>query len=113
MSGQLDELCRELGRDPRDIRRSVATGVLIGRDPDDLDARAQRMRRCYPPLAEVSDVLEGAGEMGWLVGTPGTVNDRLDEFKSAGVHRVMLGHYDVDNIDTLHLMADALLPSFT
>jgi alkanesulfonate monooxygenase SsuD/methylene tetrahydromethanopterin reductase-like flavin-dependent oxidoreductase (luciferase family) len=111
MSGQLDGLCRDIGRDPRDIRRSVATGVLIGRDPDDLHARAERMRRCIPPLADARDVLESARQMGWLVGTPQTVRDRLSELQVAGVDRVMVGHYDVANVGTLELLAETVLPS--
>jgi len=111
MSGQLDGLCRDIGRDPRQIRRSVATGVLIGRDLDELQQHAQRMRRCYPPLSATQDALEGARQMGWLVGTPERVVASLREFGTVGVDRVMLGHYDVDNADTLRLLADVALPS--
>lgn len=112
-SEQLDLLCHEIGRDPRAIRRSVATGVLIGRDAADLLERAERMRRCFPPLAEAQNVLEAARQMGWLVGTPETVVDGLNALGAAGVDRVMLGHYDVANVGTLEVLAHTVLPSLT
>jgi alkanesulfonate monooxygenase SsuD/methylene tetrahydromethanopterin reductase-like flavin-dependent oxidoreductase (luciferase family) len=113
MIGRLDRLCRDIGRNPREIRRSVATGILIGRDVDDLRERAERMRRCVPPLADASNVLESARQMGWLVGTPQGIVTSLREFGNQGVDRVVLGHYDVANVGTLEVLADAVLPSFT
>jgi alkanesulfonate monooxygenase SsuD/methylene tetrahydromethanopterin reductase-like flavin-dependent oxidoreductase (luciferase family) len=109
----LDALCRAIGRDPREIRRSVATGILIGRNVIDLRERAERMRRCVPPLADAENVLDGARQMGWLVGTPETVIASLRELRDAGVDRVILGHYDVAQIGTLELLAEAVLPSLT
>ncbi|HEY2593219.1 MAG TPA: LLM class flavin-dependent oxidoreductase [Chloroflexota bacterium] len=112
-SDQLDTLCREIGRNPREVRRSVATGVLIGRDAHDLDARAERMRACVPPLAEADRALDAAREMGWLVGTPPTLLASLRAFEEAGLERVVLGHYDVANVDTLAVLAETVLPSLT
>jgi alkanesulfonate monooxygenase SsuD/methylene tetrahydromethanopterin reductase-like flavin-dependent oxidoreductase (luciferase family) len=111
VSEQLDALCREVGRDSRQIRRSIATGVLVGRNPRDLDARAERMRACVPPLVRRPDVLSAAREMGWLVGTPDTLVADLRDFAEAGVERVMLGHYDLANLETLAVLAETVLPS--
>ncbi len=111
MSQQLDALCQAIGRDAREIRRSVATGVLVGRDASDLAERAARMRRCVRPLAEADDVLDGARGMGWLVGTSEMLVATLSELRMAGVERVMLGHYDVAHVDTLALLADTVLAS--
>ena len=109
-SQQLDTLCAEVKRHPHEIRRSVATGILIGRDAGDLAERGERMRLRIPPLASAEDVLDGARQMGWLVGTPETVVASLRQFQDVGVQRVMLGHYDLTSIDTLELLADAVLP---
>ena len=113
ISAQLDALCVEIGRDPRTIERSVATGVLIGRDNRDLVQRAERMRRCVPPLADAEDVVEAARQMGWLVGTPEAVIGGLEALREVGVDRVMLGHYDVANVATLEVLADTVLPALT
>jgi alkanesulfonate monooxygenase SsuD/methylene tetrahydromethanopterin reductase-like flavin-dependent oxidoreductase (luciferase family) len=111
MSEQIDALCREIGRDPCEIRRSAATGVLVGRDTRDLVQRATRMRGCVPPLNQVDDVLDEARRMGWFVGTPETLIAELQAFKDAGADRVILGHYDVTNVGTLEVLADAVLPA--
>jgi alkanesulfonate monooxygenase SsuD/methylene tetrahydromethanopterin reductase-like flavin-dependent oxidoreductase (luciferase family) len=105
VSGQLDALCGTVGRAPRDILRSVAAGVLVGRDGADLRARAERMRSCVPPLAAAEDVLSAAREMGWLVGTTDEILARLRALAEIGVERAILGHYDVDDAATLELLA--------
>jgi alkanesulfonate monooxygenase SsuD/methylene tetrahydromethanopterin reductase-like flavin-dependent oxidoreductase (luciferase family) len=104
-SQQLDALCAENGRDARAIRRSVASGVLIGRDEDALSARAARMQRCVPPLTGVG----AAREMGWMVDTPTGIAQCVQEFAAAGVDRVIFGHYDLDDIETLELVAEAVV----
>jgi alkanesulfonate monooxygenase SsuD/methylene tetrahydromethanopterin reductase-like flavin-dependent oxidoreductase (luciferase family) len=105
VSAQLDALCSHFERDPRDIRRSVATGILIGRDMADLHQRAERMRRCVPPLTS----LEAAREMGWIVGTQDQVSAHVKLLANAGVERIIFGHYDLEDPDTLALIAESLL----
>ncbi len=102
---QLETLCREVGREPAQIRRSVAAGILIGRDQKDLRARAERMRSCVPTLTGVA----AAREMGWVVGTPREVKQHTSALADAGVERVIFGHYDIADGDTLELLAKALL----
>jgi alkanesulfonate monooxygenase SsuD/methylene tetrahydromethanopterin reductase-like flavin-dependent oxidoreductase (luciferase family) len=105
LSARLDELCSQIGRDPREIRRSVATGVLVGRDAADLANRAERMRACVPPLAEAVDVCAAAREMGWLAGTVQEVSAELRALAAVGVERAILGHYDLGASDTLEVVA--------
>jgi alkanesulfonate monooxygenase SsuD/methylene tetrahydromethanopterin reductase-like flavin-dependent oxidoreductase (luciferase family) len=101
-AAQLDELCAQSGRNPRAIGRSVATGILIGRDAHELRERAERMRRCVPPLTS----LEAAREMGWIVGACEEVAAHVHQLAEAGVDRVIFGHYDLDDHDTLPLIAE-------
>ena len=108
MSQQLDGLCGEISRNPHEIRRSVATGILVGRDPTDLAERAERMRTWVPPLAQADDVLAAARDMGWLVGTPEAIAPTLSEFQTAGVDRVIFGHYDLANTTTLDVIAELI-----
>jgi len=104
-SGELDRLCREIGRDPDDIRRSVACGFLIGRDADELHRRAQRMRRLIPALTNA----DTAGEMGWIVGTPAQMIDALIQLQRAGAQRAVLGHYDTDDTAALEIIAEQVM----
>ena len=64
------------------------------------------MRRCVPPLADASDVLDTAREMGWLVGTIDEVHLHLHEFSTAGVDRVIFGHYNLRDLSILELLVD-------
>jgi alkanesulfonate monooxygenase SsuD/methylene tetrahydromethanopterin reductase-like flavin-dependent oxidoreductase (luciferase family) len=105
VSNQLDTLCAQVGRAPREITRSVACGILLGDDIDDLRARAERMRSCVAPLAGATDVLQAAREMGWLVGTTDEIRSRLAEFAAAGAGRIILGHYNLGDLSTLELVA--------
>jgi len=104
-SEQLDALCGEIGRGPAEIRRSVATGVLVARDQVDLEQRADRMHQCVPPITG----LEAAREMGWIVGTVADVRRKIGELQAAGVDRVIFGHYDLADDQTLEMLAEVLL----
>jgi alkanesulfonate monooxygenase SsuD/methylene tetrahydromethanopterin reductase-like flavin-dependent oxidoreductase (luciferase family) len=109
---RLDELCAEANRPARDILRSVACGVLVGRDDVDVRERAQRMREVVPSLADAQhaqDMLQAARQMGWLVGSVEDVGAQLHGFAAAGAERVILGHYDLTNLATLELLAATVL----
>jgi alkanesulfonate monooxygenase SsuD/methylene tetrahydromethanopterin reductase-like flavin-dependent oxidoreductase (luciferase family) len=107
----LNQLCAEFGRPIHEVLRSIACGVLVGRDNADIDGHAERMRSCVPPLAQATDVVGAAREMGWLAGTPEVLVTQLRALAAAGVQRVVLGHYDLAAVDTLELLAETVLPS--
>jgi len=108
---RLSELCRVIGRDPSQIRHSVAVGYLVGRDSGELRARCERMRQVVPPLAEAVDVLDAAREMGWLVGTPRDLVEHLTSLAEAGVDAAILGHYDLTDDVALELIANEVMPA--
>ncbi len=88
---QLDRLhraCREVGRDPDSIRRSVALLALVGEDESDLDRRYRRWQQLAPDLVGGLDRASFARTA--LVGTPGQVRARLERFRQAGVDEVIL-----------------------
>jgi alkanesulfonate monooxygenase SsuD/methylene tetrahydromethanopterin reductase-like flavin-dependent oxidoreductase (luciferase family) len=109
---ELGRRCQTLGRDPSGIRRSVAVGVLIGRDAGEVCARAERLRRLVPGLEDVptDQVVARARERGWVAGTPAEIVEALRALASAGVDRAMLGHYDQDDTAALELIAQEVLP---
>jgi alkanesulfonate monooxygenase SsuD/methylene tetrahydromethanopterin reductase-like flavin-dependent oxidoreductase (luciferase family) len=111
-TARLDCLCEEIGRIPDEIRRSVALGYLVGRDAVELGERCTRMRRVVQPLAEVADpdVVEAARRMGWVVGTPEQMVASLRPLAEAGVDRIVLGHYDLEQMSALELIAEAVIP---
>jgi alkanesulfonate monooxygenase SsuD/methylene tetrahydromethanopterin reductase-like flavin-dependent oxidoreductase (luciferase family) len=107
----LDRLCREIDRDPGEIHRSVAAGVLIGRDARELTERGRRLRSLVQPLAEVADVSHAVRAMGWLVGTPTEVVEQIRQLAAVGVERVMLGSYDLDDTGVLEILSAKVLPA--
>jgi alkanesulfonate monooxygenase SsuD/methylene tetrahydromethanopterin reductase-like flavin-dependent oxidoreductase (luciferase family) len=112
-SQELAELCRSVGRDSCQIRRSVAVGYLVGRTAAELETRGDRMRQLIAPLSDAADVLEGARQMGWIVGTPREIVEQLRPLAEAGAELAILGHYDVTDSAALELIASDVMPRLT
>lgn len=112
-SAELDRLCEAIGRDARAIRRSVATGVLVGSHAAELRQRSRRIQTLVPPLAGVDPerVPDAAREIGWIAGTPGEVVAALEPLARAGADLAILGHYDPDDVDALELIAERVMPA--
>jgi alkanesulfonate monooxygenase SsuD/methylene tetrahydromethanopterin reductase-like flavin-dependent oxidoreductase (luciferase family) len=108
----LDAACESIGRRPQAIRRSVATGVLIGLDQRDLEQRSRRTQGSVPPLASVSvdEVPRAARAQGWVAGTPDQVVEQLRALQTAGVERAALGLYDLDDVATVEIVAREVVP---
>jgi F420-dependent oxidoreductase-like protein len=97
LSARLDELVREAGRAPEEVRRTLMTRVVFGRTDADVDRRLDGELRDHLPAAV-------------LAGTPGEIVERLGHLSEAGVQRVMLQWLEVDDLDALEAMAHSVLP---
>lgn len=100
LSARLDELLAEAGRAPGDVRRSLMTGILFGRDQAEVDSKLRERDRTAEALRAV----------GMTVGTGSAVVDQLGDWAAAGVGRVMLQWLDLDDLDGLAALAAAVLP---
>jgi alkanesulfonate monooxygenase SsuD/methylene tetrahydromethanopterin reductase-like flavin-dependent oxidoreductase (luciferase family) len=111
-SEALADRCAQRGREPTTIARSVAVGVLVARDAQELRQRSCRMQAVFEPFADVATeaVADTARQYGWVVGTPQQVVSQLLELREAGVQRVILGHYLHDDDDALELIAAEIMP---
>lgn len=94
---RLDRLLADEGRRPDEIRRSLMTRVVFGRDADDLDQMLD---------GRDADELR---DRGFVVGTGAEVAAQLDRLAAAGADRVMLQWFAVDDHDRLAALADAVL----
>ncbi len=100
LSARLDALLQARGRPPRSFRRSLMTGCVFGRNDGDLEQKLQGRT-----VAELRN-------RGVVVGTSSAAVDQLGELAEAGVQRVMLQWLDLDDLDGLEALANAVLPIF-
>lgn len=93
----LNHYLAERNRSPDEVRRSVMTHVLCGRDETELETLLDGRSR---------------GDLradGWIVGTPTEVAEQITAFEEAGADRVLLQWLDLGGLDRLEAMADAVL----
>lgn len=97
-SEHLDQLLIEAGRKPHEVRRSMMTGLVLGKD--DNDAQAKVATRTGG-----TRTLEQLRAQGVIAGGPSSVLEQLSALAKAGVQRVMLQWLDLENLDGLETLA--------
>lgn len=91
--------CEQADRDPATMTFSAAVVVCCGTDGADVTRRAARIGRDVDELRE-----NGAA------GTPEEVVAKLERYRRAGADRIYLQVLDVDDLDHVALLGDAVLP---
>jgi alkanesulfonate monooxygenase SsuD/methylene tetrahydromethanopterin reductase-like flavin-dependent oxidoreductase (luciferase family) len=111
-SQRLTAYCREINRDPREIRHCVSTAFLIGRHERELRRRIEAMQQLMPHLATLdpAGVRETLLKEEWLIGTPDQIVAALRALADEGVQRVMLQHNDQTDFEALELIAHEVMP---
>lgn len=99
LNARMDELLEKSGRHPIDLRRSLMTGLVFGQDRLEVQGKAVRRGSTERELRE----------QGLIVGTPSEIVDQLGGLAEAGVQRVMLQWLELDNLDGLEMLAQAVL----
>ena len=93
LNRHLDALLDEAGRKPEEVRRTMMTGLVFGKDERQFRERLG---------TRDADALR---KRGMVVGTPGAVADQLARLGEAGAARVMLQWLDQDDLDGLEALA--------
>jgi F420-dependent oxidoreductase-like protein len=105
----LDEACERGERDPASLVLSLMTFTLVASDQGELEHQVARLmsRQGWSgdPHAYLQDV-----ESDRLVGTIDGLVEQLARFAEAGVSRVMLQHLVHDDLDTVALIGQELIP---
>lgn len=100
---RLNELLEKEGRQPADVRRSLMTGCIFGRDTAEVKQK----------LAPRDITIEEARERGAAVGTGNQIVAQLGQWAEVGVQRIMLQWLDLDDMDGLEAMAHSVLPQLS
>ncbi|WP_026361034.1 LLM class F420-dependent oxidoreductase [Amycolatopsis nigrescens] len=97
---RVDAAAREAGRDPKEILRSVAQVVAIGRDEAEVRRRADAIGR------DVTELRQNG-----LAGTPAEVVQKIGQWREeTGVSRLYLQLLDLTDLDHLELIAAEVVP---
>jgi F420-dependent oxidoreductase-like protein len=103
LTGRLDELVLAEGRQPQQVRRSLMTGCVFGRNQEDLAGKVEARTQGKRSAQELRT-------RGLLAGTAGDFLEQLAALEKAGVQRVMIQWLDLDDLEGLEALArDVLL----
>lgn len=107
--GRLERAWEEVGRDPSSLTLSIMAGCVVGTDRDELRERARRVLERVRRDGDPDEYLERLTTRG-VTGAPDEVVARLGELAEAGVDRVMLQHLVHEDLDSLALLGEEVLP---
>jgi F420-dependent oxidoreductase-like protein len=95
--------CREIGRDPSEIIRSMALVACVGRDDAEVARRAEAIGRDADEL-----------RVNGLAGTPAEVVETLATWRErTGVTRAYLQMLDLSDLDHIDLIASEVVPQLS
>ena len=111
-STALDVLLSKHGRQPHDVKRTVAALCFFGHTEDALARRVQRAREWDEELSSFSleETLETL-RTGWgaIAGPPEVVIEQIRAYEQAGVEELMLEWFDLDDIESAEAFANDVL----
>jgi len=112
----LDGLIRDAGRRPEQVRRTMAMVAICGRDPAEVEARLDWLRRTVPmfatmPLPELTGLFQQS--VGAFIGTTEELTGQLRDYAAAGADEIILQWAGMDDIAGLTVLAEQVLPALT
>jgi F420-dependent oxidoreductase-like protein len=102
LNKQLDDYIIAQGRHPSDVRRSLMTGCVFGKDLHDVQVKINNRWHEQKTPAELR-------QRGLIVGTAEEIVQQCQQLAQAGIQRVMLQWLDLEDISGLEAMADGIL----
>ncbi|MFW6070107.1 MAG: TIGR03560 family F420-dependent LLM class oxidoreductase [bacterium] len=100
LNDRLDELLEAEGRQPDDVRRSLMTGTIFGRERAEVEEKAAARGRSIDELRQ----------HGLIVGAGDDFGEQIKAYEEAGAYRILLQWLDLDDLDGLAAMAHTVLP---
>jgi alkanesulfonate monooxygenase SsuD/methylene tetrahydromethanopterin reductase-like flavin-dependent oxidoreductase (luciferase family) len=101
--------CKDVGRDPDTVKRSIMQGYIIGATEKEVLERAAQIKQVVPRFEgmDARQVAEERSKM-WFVGTPEQIAEKMRAFMKLGVQLFMLQHFLQDDRQGLELLASVL-----
>ena len=110
VSAALDEACRAIGRDPREITRSAMVGVLVGRNEDEVRERQAALMAAFGEKgAEEGEAWLEERRTRWIFGTPDEARAAVRRYADVGVERIMLQDFLPWDLDMVDVMGEELV----
>jgi F420-dependent oxidoreductase-like protein len=99
MNTKLNDMLRAAERKPESVRRSMMTGCIFGKDAARLQEKIAARGKSWEQLQKD----------GIIAGTISAVQEQLQELEQAGLQRIMLQWLDLDDLESLEVLAKGVL----
>ena len=107
--GNLDEACREIGRDPETLARSTMAGVLVGRSEGEVVERERKLLAAFGNDAETGEAWLEERRLRWVYGTPDLARAQVQRFAEAGIERIMFQDFIPWDLDMVDVIGDEII----
>jgi len=111
-SATLDVLLSKHGRQPHEVKRTLASLCFFGRTDDALEQRVQLARESDEDLASlpIEETLETLRtEWGAIAGSPEIAIEQIRAYEQAGVEELMLEWFPADDVEGAEAFATDVL----
>lgn len=102
LNKQLDEYIKIAGRQPQDVRRTLMTGCIFGKDHSKVEKKVNLRTHGQRSITDLR-------ARGAIVGTADDIVEQCQRLATVGVQRVMLQWLDLDDTEGLEQMARGIL----
>lgn len=99
LNTKLSQMIEERGRPQDQVRLSLMTPVILDEDEDVLERKARQRMRSLADLRESSAIIGNAEEF----------VEGIERYREAGVQRIMLQWLEVEDLEGLAAVAEAIL----
>lgn len=109
----LEGHCKDVGRDPSTIKRSIMGGFIVGRNENEMLDRAKKLKEISPGNADLEpgEIIERTRSRWGFAGTPEQLVENIKGLEARGVSRFMLQMLDQDDLDAVELVSKEVNPN--
>jgi alkanesulfonate monooxygenase SsuD/methylene tetrahydromethanopterin reductase-like flavin-dependent oxidoreductase (luciferase family) len=114
LSEKLDQIIVQAGRQPAQVKRTFLMPLSCWETPADQERLLQHYQAAFPsfPLADFASVVELLQRFGGTSGTPADLIAIMEEYAAAGVEEFVIQWPIPNDIDSLQLIAERIVPHF-